>query len=139
MPPSPPFHLAFPVTDIEATRAFYRDVLGCHVGREAPRWIDFDLQGHQLSAHLTDARSDAGQNLVDGDGVPIPHFGLVLPWDAWQALVARLEALGIACELGPRIRFQGEVGEQATLFLRDPSGNALEFKSFKDPERLFAR
>lgn len=139
MSPSPPFHLAFPVTDLEATRAFYRDVLGCTVGREAARWIDFDLRGHQLSAHLTEVHpSDAGANLVDGDGVPIPHFGLVLPWEEWHALVAHLEQLGVPCLFGPRIRFAGEVGEQATLFVRDPAGNALEFKSFKDPASLFA-
>tara|TARA_R110002072_G_scaffold37073_6_gene108853 strand:- start:837 stop:1262 length:426 start_codon:yes stop_codon:yes gene_type:complete len=137
-PLSPPFHLAFAVTDLEATRAFYCEVLGCTAGRSAERWLDFDLQGHQLSAHLTESLGDAGRNLVDGDGVPIPHFGLVLPWEAWQELVATLEAKGVVCELGPRIRFEGEVGEQATLFLRDPSGNALEFKSFKDPRKLFA-
>lgn len=135
---SPPFHLAFPVTDLKATRAFYCEVLGCEAGRSAERWVDFDLHGHQLSAHLTESLGDAGRNLVDGDGVPIPHFGLVLPWEEWQALVARLEDQGVACELGPRIRFAGQIGEQATLFLRDPSGNALEFKSFKDPSRLFA-
>jgi len=136
---SPPFHLAFPVTDLEATRAFYCEVLGCTAGRSAERWLDLDLQGHQLSAHLTESRGDAGRNLVDGDGVPIPHFGLVLPWEEWQALVATLEAKGVSCEFGPRIRFEGETGEQATLFLRDPSGNSLEFKSFKDPSQLFAR
>jgi uncharacterized protein len=135
---SPPFHLAFPVTDLEATRSFYCDVLGCREGRRGERWIDLDLHGHQLSAHLTAARGDAGRNLVDGDGVPIPHFGLVLAWGEWHALVASLEARGVPCELGPRIRFEGQAGEQATLFVRDPSGNALEFKSFKDPSLLFA-
>lgn len=135
---SPPFHLAFPVTDLEATRAFYCEVLGCTAGRSAERWLDLDLQGHQLSAHLAESREDDGRNLVDGDGVPIPHFGLVLPWEEWHALVASLESKGVECEFGPRIRFEGEVGEQATLFVRDPSGNALEFKSFKDPASLFA-
>jgi extradiol dioxygenase family protein len=137
MPERPPFHLAFPVTDLEATRAFYRDVLGCSVGREAERWIDLDLRGHQLSAHLVEERQDAGGNAVDGDGVPVPHFGLVLEWEEWHALSDRLTKADTEFVLAPRIRFQGQVGEQATLFLRDPSGNAIELKSFKDPARLF--
>ena len=135
-----PFHLAFPVTDLEATRRFYVEVLGCRLGREDARWIDFDLEGHQLSAHLVDGRADAGHNHVDGDGVPIPHFGLVLEWEAWHRLAERLRAAEeVEFLLEPKVRFAGQPGEQATLFLRDPSGNALEFKSFQDPQRLFAR
>jgi len=133
-----PFHLAFPVTDLEATRRFYVEVLGCRVGREAERWIDFDLEGHQLSAHLVEALNSAAHNHVDGDGVPIPHFGLVLEWEAWHQLAERLRAADeVEFILEPRVRFAGQPGEQATLFLRDPSGNALEFKSFQDPARLF--
>ena len=132
-----PFHLAFPVTDLEATRRFYVEVLGCRVGREAERWIDFDLEGHQLSAHLVEALNSAAHNHVDGDGVPIPHFGLVLEWEAWHQLAERLRAADeVEFILEPRVRFAGQPGEQATLFLRDPSGNALEFKSFQDPARL---
>lgn len=140
-----PFHLAFPVTDIEATRAFYVGVLGCRVGREARpedggRWIDFDFRGHQISAHLVDAGLHAAEtNPVDGDDVPVRHFGAVLPWDEWHALADDLRARGVGFLIAPRIRFLGEVGEQATMFLRDPSGNAIELKSFKDPSRLFAR
>lgn len=135
-----PFHLAFPVTDLEATRRFYVEVLGCRLGREDARWIDFDLAGHQLSAHLVDALAGPEHNHVDGDGVPIPHFGLVLEWEVWQQLAERLRAAEeVDFLLEPRVRFAGQPGEQATLFLRDPSGNALEFKSFQDPARLFSR
>jgi uncharacterized protein len=141
---SPPFHLAFPVHDLPATRRFYVELLGCRAGREAERWLDLDLHGHQLSAHLVERvdqarREDAGQNLVDGDGVPIPHFGLVLPWEAWHELVERLRSAGVEFVIEPRVRFAGQQGEQATCFLRDPSGNALEFKSFRDPSRLFSK
>lgn len=140
-----PFHLAFAVTDLEATRRFYVEVLGCGVGREdrehvPSRWIDFDFHGHQISAHLVDgALAPTETNAVDGDDVPARHFGVVLPWEAWHAMAERLRAEGIAFLIEPHVRFAGQVGEQATLFLRDPSGNALEFKSFKDPSRLFAR
>lgn len=135
-----PFHLAFPVHDLEAARAFYVGVLGCRVGREDRRWIDFDLRGHQISAHLVDGGASAGAvNPVDGDAVPVPHFGLVLAWEDWHALAQRLRTAGFAFRIAPRIRFRGRPGEQATLFLTDPSGNALEFKSFRDPSRLFAR
>jgi hypothetical protein len=137
---APPFHLAFPVRDLEATRRFYVDVLGCRVGREAERWIDFDFYGHQISAHLVDAPSEeVARNPVDGDAVPARHFGAVLDWKAWHELAERLRARGTRFRIEPRVRFQGEVGEQATMFLDDPSGNALEFKAFKDPARLFAR
>jgi uncharacterized protein len=136
----PPFHLAFPVADLAAAREFYVELLGCRVGREDERWIDFDLEGHQLSAHLVDGPlGAAATNAVDGDGVPVRHFGLVLAWERWEALAERLRAAGVAFLIAPRIRFAGQVGEQATFFLTDPSGNALEFKSFRDPERLFAR
>ncbi len=128
------------MTDLEATRAFYVDVLGCSLGREAERWIDFDFFGHQISAHLVDgALAPIETNAVDGDDVPTRHFGAVLPWDAWHAMADRLRDAGQGFLIAPHIRFAGEVGEQATFFLRDPSGNALELKSFKDPSRLFAR
>jgi uncharacterized protein len=134
------FHLAFAVTDLAATRRFYGELLGCKEGRSAERWVDFDLAGHQISAHLVDRAPDvAPTNEVDGDGVPVRHFGLVLAWDAWHALADRLHAAGVEFLIAPRIRFRGEVGEQATFFLLDPAGNALEFKSFRDEERIFAR
>ncbi len=137
---NPAFHLAFPVLDIEATRRFYVDVLGCRVGRSAERWIDFDFAGHQLSAHRVDAGDGAvSTNLVDGDNVPARHFGLILEWSAWHALRDRLLASGQSFLIEPHVRFRGEVGEQSTMFLLDPSGNALEFKSFRDPSRVFAR
>lgn len=137
---SPAFHLAFPVREIESTRQFYVDVLGCKLGRSAERWIDFDFAGHQLSAHLVDGGEAAlGTNAVDGDNVPVRHFGLILEWDAWHALRDRLRAGGQRFLIEPHVRFKGEVGEQSTMFLLDPSGNALEFKSFRDPARVFAR
>jgi extradiol dioxygenase family protein len=135
---SPPFHLAFPVRDVESTRAFYAGVLGCPVGREAERWIDFDFFGHQLSAHVADADLLA-TNDVDGDDVPVRHFGVVLSMERWRTLAERLRAAGVEFLIEPRIRFAGDVGEQATLFVRDPSGNALEFKAFADSRRLFQR
>jgi len=134
--PSPPFHLAFPVRDVESTRAFYADVLGCPVGRSAERWIDFDFFGHQLSAHVADGDVLA-TNDVDGDDVPVRHFGVVLSMERWRALVERLRTAGVEFLIEPRVRFAGEVGEQATVFVRDPSGNAIEFKAFDDPRRLF--
>lgn len=135
---SPPFHLAFPVTDLERTRAFYGGLLGLREGRSAPRWIDYDFFGHQISAHLVQENPAAVANEVDGDDVPVRHFGAVLPWDAWEALHRRLAAAGVTFRIAPRVRFRGEVGEQGTFFVLDPSGNALEFKSFRDPSRLFA-
>lgn len=137
-----PFHLAFPVHDLEAARAFYAGLLGCPVGREAERWIDFDLFGNQISAHLVrrEALGNAPDtNPVDGDAVPARHFGAILDFAAWEALAARLAAAGVRFRIPPRVRFRGEVGEQATLFLDDPSGNTLEFKAFRDPARIFAR
>jgi uncharacterized protein len=136
----PPFHLAFPVTDLEATRRFFVELFGCRVGREDARWIDFDFYGHQITAHLVDApAASAATNEVDGDGVPVRHFGAILPWEEWHALAERLRARKTEFVIAPRIRFAGEVGEQATMFLRDPSGNAIELKSFKDERRIFAR
>jgi len=135
-----PFHLAFPVHDLAAARAFYGGVLGCEEGRSSDHWIDFDLRGHQIVAHLDPAARPAPvTNPVDGHDVPVPHFGVVLQWDDWHALAAQLEAAGITFGIAPHIRFKGQVGEQATMFFRDPSGNALEFKAFKDPARLFAK
>ncbi len=133
-----PFHLAFPVNDIEATRAFYIDVLGCTVGREAKRWIDFNFFGHQISAHLVDDMDNVTTNPVDGETIPSRHFGLVLEWDAWHEFTERLNRKGVNYLIKPTTRFKGEVGEQVTLFILDPSGNALEFKSFKNPLQLFA-
>ena len=142
----PPFHLAFPVTDLEATRAFYCGLLDCRVGRESEAWIDFDFFGHQITAHCIAAEGQpreplapAGENPVDGKQVPIPHFGAVLAWEAWLELAGRLERAGVAFVIEPHVRFPGQIGEQATMFLRDPSGNHIELKSFKDPARLFAR
>lgn len=135
-----PFHLAFPVHDLAAARAFYGGTLGCAEGRSAESWVDFDLYGHQLVAHLDAERApaDVTSNPVDGHDVPVPHFGVVLSWDEWHALSARLEAAGIAFGIAPHVRFVGQPGEQATMFFRDPSGNALEFKTFRDPAKLFA-
>lgn len=134
-----PFHLAIPVTDLALARHFYCEVIGCSTGRTASRWIDLDFFGHQVTLHLVDGGGDAAAtNPVDGDAVPARHFGVVLARPDWQRLAARLEAAGCEFLITPRIRFAGEVGEQATMFLRDPSGNALEFKSFSDPSQLFA-
>jgi uncharacterized protein len=134
----PRFHLAFPVHDLEAARSFYAGLLGCGVGRESSRWIDFDFHGHQISAHLADT-GDTAANLVDGDAVPVRHFGLILARSDWDALAERLKAAGADFIIEPRVRFQGRPGEQATLFVRDPSGNALEFKSFAEESAIFAR
>jgi extradiol dioxygenase family protein len=135
-----PFHLAFPVHDLAAARAFYGGLLGCPEGRSHERWVDFDFFGHQLVAHLVPLRRGrAPTNAVDGDDVPVPHFGAVLPWERWQALAERLRAAGVRFRIEPHVRFRGALGEQATLFFEDPSGNALEFKAFRDPSKLFAR
>jgi len=135
-----PFHLAFPVHDLAAAREFYGELLGCPEGRSSEHWIDFDLYGHQVVAHLApqEARS-AATSAVDGDAVPVRHFGVVLPMGEWEALAKRLRSQGVRFVIEPHVRFKGEVGEQATMFLLDPSGNALEFKAFADPSRLFAR
>ena len=134
-----PFHLAFPVHDIPAARAFYGGVLGCPEGRSAESWIDFDLFGHQIVAHLDPAAKPvAVANPVDGHDVPVPHFGVVLKMADWEALAERVTAAGIGFGIAPHIRFKGQPGEQATMFFRDPSGNALEFKAFADDAMLFA-
>jgi extradiol dioxygenase family protein len=133
-----PFHLAFPVDDLAAARAFYGDLLGCPEGRSSQRWVDFDFWGHQVVAHLVESSDAVQTNPVDGDQVPASHFGVVLPWDAWEALAERLREAGQDFLIEPRVRFVGQPGEQGTFFVRDPSGNALEFKSFKDLSRLFA-
>ena len=136
----PRFHLAFPVHDLAAARAFYGGVLGCPEGRSAPDWVDFDLFGHQIVAHLKPGmRPEPHHNPVDGHDVPVPHFGVVLTMPDWQALAERLQATGVAFVIEPHIRFKGQVGEQATMFFLDPSGNALEFKAFKDRSQLFAK
>ena len=133
------FHLAFPVTNLEQARSFYCDILGCQTGRESNRWIDFDFYGHQIVAHLVAPEDHpmAASNPVDGQQVPASHFGLILDWDQYELLVARLESLEMEFLIAPCIRFAGRRGEQATLFVRDPSGNALEFKAFRYMDALF--
>ena len=136
----PPFHLAFPVDDLAAARRFYGELLGCPEGRSSDRWIDFDLRGHQIVAHLApEAARARASNPVDGEDVPVPHFGLVLEMAEWRDLAARLEAARTDFVIAPTVRFEGEPGEQATMFLLDPAGNALEFKAMADPANLFAR
>ena len=136
----PPFHLAFPVHDLEAARAFYGGLLGCPEGRSSDEWIDFDFFGHQIVAHLVpDMAAARASNAVDGHDVPVPHFGAVLTMAEWEGLAARLEAAGVDFAMKPTVRFRGEPGEQATMFFRDPSGNALEIKAMANPENLFAR
>ena len=136
----PPFHLAFPVHDLAAARAFYGGLLGCPEGRSSDEWIDFDFHGHQVVAHLVPgAKADRGSNPVDGHDVPVPHFGLVLSMAEWRVLADRLVAAGLDFPIPPTIRFEGEPGEQATMFFRDPSGNALEIKAMANPANLFAR
>lgn len=138
--PMPPFHLAFPVHDLAAARAFYGGLLGCAEGRSSEHWVDFDFHGHQVVAHLSPEETGlARANQVDGKAVPVRHFGVILEWEAWHALAERLRGTGVRFIIEPGIRFAGEVGEQATLFLLDPSGNALEFKTFRDMSRIFAR
>jgi extradiol dioxygenase family protein len=137
MPNLPPFHLAFPVRDLEQTHDFYTRILGCRTGRRSDTWIDFDLYGHQIVAHLAPAASQA-HNPVDGHDVPVPHFGVILEWETWHRLAQQLREAGIEFVIEPYIRFAGQTGEQATMFFLDPSGNALEFKSFRDPAQIFA-
>ena len=136
----PRFHLAFPVRDLGEARAFYGGLLGCPEGRSSDEWVDFDFHGHQIVAHLApEELRAAATNAVDGHDVPVRHFGLLLELPAWEALAARLKAAGTAFVIEPHIRFPGEPGEQATMFLLDPSGNALEFKAFADDSMVFAR
>lgn len=141
MPELTPFHLAIPVRDLAVARAFYGELLGCREGRSAPQWVDFDFFGHQLVCHVApDSGEKPAHNPVDGHDVPIPHFGVVLEMRDWEALAAALKKVGTAFVIEPHVRFKGQPGEQATMFLTDPSGNALEFKSFRDiDEQLFAR
>jgi len=134
----PPFHLAFPVHDLGAARAFWGGIMGCPEGRSSDAWIDFDFHGHQIVAHLAPGSGDAASNPVDGHDVPVPHFGVVLDMDAWRTLSDRLKAAGVAFVIEPHIRFAGQPGEQATMFFRDPSGNAIEIKAFADLGQLFA-
>src|SRR3954449_11110164 len=134
----PPFHLAFPVDDLAAARAFYGGLLGCREGRSADQWIDFDLYGHQIVAHLAPA-APRSTNPVDGEAVPVPHFGIVLPMEEWKALASRLQDAGVEFVIAPTVRFEGQPGEQATMFFLDPAGNALEFKAMADPAKLFAK
>ena len=138
----PRFHLAMPVHDLAAARSFYGDVLGCPEGRSAPTWVDFDLYGHQFVAHLDERQTlrstDHLRNEVDGHDVPVPHFGVLLAPAEWAALAARLQSAGVEFVIEPHTRFAGEIGEQSTMFLFDPSGNALEFKSFADDSQVFA-
>ena len=135
-----PFHLAIPVTNVAKNRVFYRDILGCSEGRSSEHWVDFNFFGHQLVIHYKEAKKeDTISNPVDGKDVPVPHFGVVLGWQQWQDFAERLKQYKIKFVIEPYIRFEGEVGEQATLFFKDPSGNALEFKAFKNIDQLFAR
>lgn len=134
-----PFHLAFPVSDLEQTLTFYRDVLGCKTGRMSDHWIDFDFWGHQVVAHLSpDDAGKSASNEVDGKKVPVKHFGVILEWDEFETLSEKLKKTGMDFIIEPYIRFKGEAGEQATMFFLDPSGNALEFKAFKDKSQIFA-
>ncbi len=135
----PPFHLAFPVDDLVAARSFYGELLGCTEGRSSDEWIDFNFHGHQIVAHLSSDAGDRASNAVDGHDVPVPHFGLVLDMESWRALADRLSAAGTEFVIEPTVRFEGEPGEQATMFLRDPAGNALEFKAMADAKQLFAK
>jgi len=134
-----PFHLAFPVDDLDAARQFYGTTLGCPEGRSADHWIDFDLFGHQIVAHLSDGAGRKSTNPVDGDDVPVPHFGVVLAMEDFDALAARLRDAGVEFIIEPHIRFAGQAGEQATMFFLDPAGNALEFKAFADLGQLFKK
>jgi hypothetical protein len=138
-----PFHIAFPVRDVAEARRFYGETLGCPEGRSAPDWVDFDLYGHQIVAHFKPGMGEAGDqahhNPVDGHDVPVPHFGVVLGMEQFDALAERLKAAGVKFVIEPYVRFKGEVGEQATMFFLDPSGNALEFKAFRDRSLLFAK
>ena len=133
----PRFHLAIPVHDLAAARSFYEGVLGCAPGRTASRWCDFDFQGHQLTAHLSTAKLETPTNPVDGHDVPAHHFGLILAWAEWEQLSEKLEAAGVDFLIRPTIRFRGRPGEQATLVVKDPSGNALEFKAFRTESEIF--
>jgi uncharacterized protein len=136
----PRFHLAFPVHDLSLARAFYGGILKCPEGRSAPDWIDFDFFGHQVVAHLSKGGPlKEGQNEVDGDNIPVRHFGVILTPESWRETAKNLEAAGVSFLVPPKVRFEGQPGEQFTLFVRDPSGNALEFKAFSDDAMVFAK
>lgn len=135
----PPFHLAFPVHNLADARSFYGILLGCPEGRSSDRWVDFDFYGHQVVAHLAPAEAREATNVVDGKDVPVRHFGVILEWEQWQALAERLRRANVRFVIEPGIRFAGQIGEQATMFFLDPSGNALEFKAFREPGRIFAK
>jgi extradiol dioxygenase family protein len=140
MESTPLFHLAFPVHDLAQSRAFYGELLGCPEGRSSDAWVDFNFFGHQVVAHLApDETRPAARNAVDGDDVPVRHFGVILSMDQWHTLADKLKAAGTRFIIEPHIRFKGEVGEQATMFFLDPSGNALEFKAFGDMTQVFAK
>ena len=134
-----PFHLAIPVNDLDKAKEFYNGLLGAEIGRSDPTWIDFNFYGHQLVCHLTESSNTQSKNPVDQHNVPVPHFGIVLEWDTFHQLAMDLKNNKVEFIIEPTIRFKGQVGEQATLFLNDPSGNAIEFKSFKDQENLFRK
>jgi extradiol dioxygenase family protein len=134
-----PFHIAFPVDDLQKARAFYGTLLGCEEGRSSETWIDFNLFGHQIVAHYKACATESHHNEVDGHDVPVPHFGVVLTMEDWEKLAARLKEAKVQFVIEPHIRFKGEVGEQATMFLLDPARNALEFKAFADFSLLFAK
>ncbi len=137
-----PFHLAIPVDDLHTARHFYGEVFGLEEGRSSTQWVDFNFYGHQLVIHevpKTSSRETGSTNPVDGHDVPVPHFGIVLDWDQWEVLAGRLKSFGIEFTIEPSVRFKGQVGEQATMFLLDPCGNALEFKAFKDISQLFSK
>ncbi len=142
MNPLTPFHIAFPVDDLQAARQFYGTVLGCPEGRSSDKWIDFNLFGHQIVAHKVEPFESAGRrngtNPVDGHDVPVPHFGVILPLADWEALASRIKDAGVKFVIEPHTRFAGQPGEQSTMFFVDPAGNALEFKSFPDMDQLFA-
>jgi len=136
----PPFHVAIPVHDVQLARVFYRDVLGCPEGRSDEKWVDFDLYGHQFVIHYKPAsKEELHTNKVDGHNVPVPHYGVVLEWKDWEDLSAKLRSHGQEFVIEPYIRFEGQPGEQATMFFLDPCGNALEFKAFKDLSQMFAK
>lgn len=135
-----PFHLAIPVKDLDETRSFYAKILACPEGRSSEQWVDFDLYGHQLVIHKVESETEGkSSNPVDGHDVPVPHFGVVLEWEQWEELSNSLKQNNVQFVIEPCIRFEGQVGEQATMFFKDPSGNALEFKAFKNMEMLFAK
>lgn len=135
-----PFHIAIPVHNLETCRLFYRDILNCEEGRSSDHWVDFNFFGHQLVIHYkAQSKDDTHTNTVDGKSVPVPHYGVVLPWDTFHEFSETLESKGVAFIIKPYIRFEGEIGEQTTMFFLDPAGNALEFKAFKDRSQLFAK